>query len=195
MAQRKAEKDRGGPLLLHPSRVADDGSVRFGPRNAARQRDWAQWLLANQGIHFGSKEFRTALQSDRDPVTHHAAWLFVAATAALNVIETLPENGRLAAHKLFTIAFHAGARHESITVEKRYRRPVVARRAQDVALLKATTARQQKHPPKITMNRYHAATNKARRRKELPGLLGVKSLQAVRDFESKHGIKVAKART
>jgi hypothetical protein len=169
----KSANRLAGALLTHDA----DTKRGVASHDPAKLQRWALWLLANRKIKPGTAAFRRALESQDDPVAHHAAWLFCAIAETLKRIEQLPAELSDTARELFTLAFHAAARHESITVEKRYRQDVQARRSQRAAL-----DSNRPNNRKFTPVQYETASKQARSRKELFALLGV-SGQAVRKFE------------
>jgi hypothetical protein len=179
----KAKATLVGALLSHPAEVGSESSMplKFKQRDFNKIADWAKWLLSNREIAPRTKAFATALKSQDDAIAHHAAWLWCACIALLERAQQLPAELRPVALDLVTLAFHAGARHESITVEKRFRASVSATTAQHAALPVARANRRRK----ITILKYKAANAKARTLKELSSLLKA-TPQAVRNFEAQN---------
>ena len=172
-----------GALLTHPATVGSEPAkpLKFKERDLEDIAKWAAWLLSNRKIALRTDAFLVALKSQDDPVAHHAAWLLCACMASTGKVRQFPAKLRPVALELVTLAFHAGARHESITVEKRFRDSVSAITAQRAALPDARANRKRK----ITIPKYKAANAKARTLKELSSLLSA-SPQAVRNFEAQN---------
>ena len=117
-----------------------------------------------------------------DPVAHDAAWLRVHSLKGQKIINSLPKYESVL-RKLWAEAFHAGARHESITVNLRYLADVqVGHPRRTVLPARARAARMEKRD----VAQYKIALQEAGGiRKKLFSILGM-SGQGVRDFEKRH---------
>lgn len=173
-------------LLEHPAQIKGD-LYGIAPRAPARMRQWADAILVSCGL-VGSgvdtkKAMQAAMKSDAtDRLAHDAAWLKAHSVAGLKLINDLPSQHRTQLLKLWAHAFHAGARHESITVNVRYLSDVQRQYKRRTELpARARAAR----PERTSVARYQAAKNRARSRKELFAILEM-SPQGVRDFERRH---------
>jgi hypothetical protein len=166
-------------LLDHPAVVA---GTRFGidPRAPERLRLYAEgWLRRRKLIE--PERIRAVMENgDLDRIAHDAAWLRLHATEGLSLIGSMPAKYQTTLRKLWAHAFHAGARHESITVNLRYLRDIEVRHSQKARLEELRKRRK----PTITDAKYEAAMKIATSKKDLARKLKV-SPQAVRDFLAK----------
>lgn len=169
-------------LLEHPAMLLESGEIQMSPRPPEGLRDFALAKLAQNGIAPERWQFAMREVSKQKRVAHDAAWLFFHASCGLQLIEAASPGLRTMLRQLWAHAFHAGERHEGITVNLRHLPAVQAQhRRRNELPAKARAAKKER----ITVDQYRAATLKARSRKQLFALLG-QSGQGVRDFERRH---------
>jgi hypothetical protein len=172
-------------LLDHPARVLGD-AIELSRRAPEALKDFARAKLAQRGVTTEAGR-RLAMEGD-DPQALDAAWLFEHASAGLLMIEASAAETRDQLRDLWMHAFHAGARHETITVNMRYLTDVQAQHARRTDLpAKARDARRLKlkRRPNLTRRKYTLAANRARNRKELYSILGL-SAPTVLSFEKEN---------
>jgi len=118
MTKRPHQKDRmrkraahGGVLLTQHATVGSERRrpLRFKPRDIAEVEKWAAGLLSDSKIAYRTDAFIAALQSEDDPIAHHAAWLQCACKAIQEKIPKFPPELRPIALQLVTLAWHAAA--------------------------------------------------------------------------------------
>ena len=175
-------------LLTHPARREGD-LLRVDPRVPELVAAYAETLMRNAGVPANRDGLRAALDDDyEDAIAHDASWLREHAHQALRTIMRAPPELQEAIRHVWTNGFHAGARHESITVNARYLPSVEAQKRIRAAAQLGGLARR-----KLTRELYEQMrARKPKNKKQLAGWLDV-TPQALRDFEKKHklGGKVA----
>lgn len=112
------------PLLRRSSIIVTRNplAVRIRKFKPDHYAAWANWLLRNRKISPASRQFMDAMDPDgRDPVAHHAAWIFYLAAQLSASLRRIPADLKDDVTKAVSQAFEIGAHHEAITVEKNYR--------------------------------------------------------------------------
>jgi hypothetical protein len=106
-------------LLEHPAQIRGE-EYGIAPRAPERMRDFARkWLVRLKVVT--KKSLQGVMQADStERIAHDAAWLNAHSVAALKIISEFREEHRAHLRKLWAHAFHAGAQHESITVNLKY---------------------------------------------------------------------------
>lgn len=166
-------------LLEHPATLHGDG-FRIDMRPPEKILSFADGWLQQRNIAT-KKAMQDAMARDaHDRIAHDAAWLRGHCVTGLDMISKLPENLRTDARKLWAHAFHAGARHESMTANLKYLRDV---RSADNR--RSGRANRKRLPSKLTREKYIEMSARARSRKNLFGLLNA-SPPTVRAFEKRN---------
>lgn len=166
-------------LLEHPATLHGDG-FRMNMRPPEKILKFADGWLLHRNIAT-KKAMQDAMALDaEDRIAHDAAWLRGHCVTGLNMISKLPEGLQADARKLWALAFNAGARHESMTVNLKYLHDV-----QSADNRRLGRANRKPPPSKLTREKYIEISAKARSRKNLFGLLDA-SPPTVRAFEKQN---------
>jgi hypothetical protein len=167
-------------LLEHPATIHGD-RFRIDPRPPEKILNFANSWLVRRNIKT-KKAMQDAMSRDAndDPIARDASWLRGHCVSGLEMISKLPESQRAEARKLWAYAFHAGARHESMTVNLKYLHDV-----QSADNRRSGRANRKPLPSKITREKYMEMSAKTQSSKKLSGLLNA-SRPTVRAFEKKN---------
>jgi hypothetical protein len=188
-----ADGERFKLIVPRPERMRDLGNIILGQLQAESKRTLTK------------KAMQEILRSEtaEGAVAHDAMWLKAHSSSGLKIIEQFPQEHRKVLRRLWAYAFSAGERYSSAKANVRYLKDVQVQSAIKAGLVQATQIRQEKHPPKITIEKFAAAIAKQtamkkesdrRSGKVFAGILDV-TPQAVRDFKRKHADEIAKLGT
>jgi hypothetical protein len=170
-------------LLEHPARVVGKQG-RANPRPPEVMLKFASDILRRLGVT-ERKHLMAALQ-DRGNPAFHAAWLQRHAVKFLDILIKAPPETRASLREVWTQAFHAGARHESIRADYHYLRTVQGQRRRTKKLAEGRQKSADKRR-KFTDAKLRAAKNAGLTKKGLAKVLGV-TRQAIDKRERKKKI-------
>jgi hypothetical protein len=165
-------------LLTHPARREGEYS-RINQRKPEQIALYAEAIMHARKVQTTREGLKAAMSDDcEDIIAHDAAWLRELAHQALRLIVLSPPEASQVLRGIWAFGFHAGARHESLTVNMNYLHAVKAQDGIRAGASKGGLARR-----KITEAAYRSAlARKPRNKKQLAGWLDV-TTQALRNFE------------
>jgi DNA-binding XRE family transcriptional regulator len=161
-------------LLEHPARV-EGKQGRANPRPPEVVLKFASGILRSLGVT-ERKHLYAALQDKGNPA-FHAAWLQRHAVKVLDILAKASPEAHASLREVWTQAFHAGARHESIRADHHYLRTVQGQRRRTKKLAEARQKSADKRR-KFTAAKLGAGKNAGLTKKGLAKCLGV-SRQAI----------------
>jgi hypothetical protein len=167
-------------LLEHPART-EGARGRANPRLPEDNLRFAERKLKEQGVTLQKQDLLKALNTDDDPIAKDAAWLHAHCRRALEILAKASPDDRHALREIWTHGFHAGERHEGITVNMRYLPTVHGRSAGNRSLAAGRKLSANKRR-KITNAAYIKATSRWSTNKKRAEFIGV-SVQALNKFE------------
>ena len=107
-------------LLRHPAKLEGE-RVRLNDPSPEESNRFATMLMQAFGVSPNKSGLAAAMRDDYpNQLAHHAAWLHQLSAKALYEIQQAQPAAKKLIREIWAIGFHAGARHETITVDSRY---------------------------------------------------------------------------